>query len=39
VVKNPEPVANKQWGSGESNTAHLLVMFGFTNVRTASAAP
>ena len=36
VVKNPEPLANEQWGHGESNKAHLLVTFGFTTIRTAS---
>ncbi|HXJ02495.1 MAG TPA: amidohydrolase family protein [Micropepsaceae bacterium] len=38
VVKNPEPLANKQWGNGESNAAHLLVTFAFTtSVRAANA--
>jgi hypothetical protein len=36
-VKNPEPLANKQWGDGQSNKAHLLVMYGFTAIRTANA--
>jgi hypothetical protein len=39
VVKNPEPLANAQWGNGESNKAHLLVTFAFTTIRTANAAP
>lgn len=29
VVKNPEPLANKEWGS-TSNRANLLVPFEFT---------
>jgi imidazolonepropionase-like amidohydrolase len=37
VVKNPEPLDNKQWGNGESNAAHLLVTFAFTTIRTANA--
>ena len=36
VVKNPEPIANKQWGDGTSNAAHLLVTFAFTTIRTAA---
>ena len=27
VVKNPEPLANPQWGNGESNKAHLIVTY------------
>ena len=37
VVKNPEPLVNEQWGNGQSNKAHLLVTFAFTNLRTATA--
>jgi hypothetical protein len=37
VVKNPAPLANTQWGNGESNKAHLLVTYGFTAIRTANA--
>jgi len=29
VVKNPGPVATPDWGSGTSNTAHLLVNFKY----------
>jgi Amidohydrolase family/IPT/TIG domain len=29
VVKNPSPVATPEWGSGTSNTAHLLVNFKY----------
>jgi len=36
-VKNPGPLVNSQWGNGESNKAHLLVTFGFTTIRTATA--
>jgi len=37
VVKNPEPLANAQWGNGESNKAHLLVTFAFTKLLAATA--
>lgn len=36
-VVNPEPLENSQWGNGSSNKAHLLVTFGFTQIRTADA--
>jgi hypothetical protein len=36
-VVNPEPLENSQWGNGASNNAHLLVTFGFTQIRTADA--
>ncbi len=29
VVKNPGPVATPEWGTGTSNTAHLLVNFKY----------
>jgi len=29
VVKNPGPVATPEWGSGASNTAHLLINFKY----------
>ena len=35
-VINPEPLQNAQWGNGSSNKAHLLVTFGFTQIRTAA---
>lgn len=36
-VINTEPLENPQWGNGASNKAHLLVTFGFTQIRTATA--
>jgi imidazolonepropionase-like amidohydrolase len=29
VIKSPEPIATPEWGSGTSNTAHLLVNFKY----------